>query len=55
MILGPLALSKVIVVVTHSDGRPRGRQGQAEWQKADELTRGGASARQVSRLPAKSR
>src|ERR1039458_3276783 len=29
----------LIVVVTHSDGRPRARQGQAEWRKADELTR----------------
>src|SRR5258708_2070228 len=34
-------------MVTHSDGRPRGRQGQAEWQKADELTRRGASPRKA--------
>jgi hypothetical protein len=31
------------VVVTHSDGRPPEAPGQAECQKADELTRVGAS------------
>jgi hypothetical protein len=30
-------------MVTLSDGRPRERQGQAEWQKAVELTRDGSS------------
>src|SRR5215472_2345081 len=55
MIFGPLALSKVIVMVTHSDGRPRGRQGQAEWQKADELTRRGASPGRVPLVRSRSR
>src|ERR1039458_558374 len=32
-------------MVTDSDVGPRARQGQAEWQKADELTRGGPSSR----------
>src|SRR5215467_15624667 len=39
MFVGPPASCLINGLVTHSDGRPRARQGQAEWQKAGELTR----------------
>jgi len=41
-------------MVTHSDGRPRGRQGQAEWQKADELACRMASPRRVPAVRSRS-
>src|ERR1022692_1160262 len=39
MSVGPRPVGLFSKMVTLSDGRPRGRQGQAEWQKAVELTR----------------